>query len=125
MHLIHHAATLYPILCTGFCVLCLNADTPSLACTWALCQHVPLTCHIAHAQTHAHLHSTLHRCPLLNGDIELVDSPGIDMDPDLDQWIENYCLDADVFVLVSNAESSLMTVVSICLISVVIRLMDP
>lgn len=41
-----------------------------------------------------------------------MDSPGIDMDPDLDQWINKYCLDADVFVLVSNAESTLMTAVS-------------
>lgn len=41
-----------------------------------------------------------------------MDSPGIDMDPDLDQWINKYCLDADVFVLVSNAESALMTAVS-------------
>ena len=40
-----------------------------------------------------------------------MDSPGIDMDPDLDQWINQYCLDADVFVLVSNAESTLMTAV--------------
>lgn len=44
--------------------------------------------------------------------MELVDSPGIDMNPDLDQWISKYCLGADVFVLVSNAESALMTVVS-------------
>lgn len=41
-----------------------------------------------------------------------MDSPGIDMDPDLDHWINQYCLDADVFVLVSNAESTLMTAVS-------------
>ena len=41
-----------------------------------------------------------------------MDSPGIDMDPDMDEWINNHCLDADVFVLVSNAESTLMTAVS-------------
>ena len=52
------------------------------------------------------------RCPLLNGEVELMDSPGIDMNPNLDQWISKYCLDADVFVLVSNAESTLMTAVS-------------
>ena len=39
-------------------------------------------------------------------------SPGIDMDPDLDQWISKHCLDADVFVLVSNAESTIMQTVS-------------
>ena len=39
-------------------------------------------------------------------------SPGIDMDPDLDKWISKHCLDADVFVLVSNAESTIMQTVS-------------
>ena len=38
--------------------------------------------------------------------------PGIDMDPDLDKWISKHCLDADVFVLVSNAESTIMQTVS-------------
>ena len=64
---------------------------------------------LATAQTHTPIHC---RCPLLSEEIELVDSPGIDMSPDFDQWIESYCLDADVFVLVSNAESALMTAVS-------------
>jgi hypothetical protein len=41
-----------------------------------------------------------------------VDSPGIDMNPNMDEWINKHCLDADVFVLVSNAESTLMTAVS-------------
>jgi len=31
------------------------------------------------------------------------------MNPDMDEWINKHCLDADVFVLVSNAESTLMT----------------
>ena len=35
-------------------------------------------------------------------------SPGIDVSPDLDSWIDKHCLDADVFVLVANAESTLM-----------------
>lgn len=39
-------------------------------------------------------------------------SPGVDMNPDMDEWIDKHCLDADVFVLVSNAESTLMTAVS-------------
>ena len=38
----------------------------------------------------------------------LVDSPGIDVTPDTDSWIDKYCLDADVFVLVANSESTLM-----------------
>ena len=34
------------------------------------------------------------------------------MNPNIDEWITKHCLDADVFVLVSNAESTLMTAVS-------------
>ena len=34
-------------------------------------------------------------------------SPGIDVSSDLDSWIDRQCLDADVFVLVVNAESTL------------------
>ena len=41
------------------------------------------------------------------------DSPGIDVTPDLDDWIDKHCLDADVFVLVANAESTLMQTVSV------------
>lgn len=48
------------------------------------------------------------RCKLLSEDVVLVDSPGIDVSPDLDLWIDKHCLDADVFVLVANAESTLM-----------------
>ncbi|XP_023231334.1 mitofusin-2-like [Centruroides sculpturatus] len=48
------------------------------------------------------------RCPLLRDDVVLVDSPGIDVSPNLDEWIDKHCLDADVFVLVANAESTLM-----------------
>ena len=40
-------------------------------------------------------------------------SPGIDVSPDLDLWIDKHCLDADVFVLVANAESTLMVTVSL------------
>lgn len=35
------------------------------------------------------------------------------MNPNIDEWITKHCLDADVFVLVSNAESTLMTAVSV------------
>ena len=40
-------------------------------------------------------------------------SPGIDVSPDIDSWIDKFCLDADVFVLVANAESTLMQTVSV------------
>lgn len=48
------------------------------------------------------------KCRLLKEDVVFVDSPGIDVTPDLDSWIDKFCLDADVFVLVGNAESTLM-----------------
>ncbi|XP_071789492.1 mitofusin-2-like [Asterias amurensis] len=48
------------------------------------------------------------RCHLLQNDVVFLDSPGIDVEPNLDDWIDKYCMDADVFVLVSNAESTLM-----------------
>ncbi|KAG7306983.1 hypothetical protein JYU34_007106 [Plutella xylostella] len=47
-------------------------------------------------------------CALLRDDVVLVDSPGVDVTPNLDDWIDQYCLDADVFVLVANSESTLM-----------------
>ena len=40
-------------------------------------------------------------------------SPGIDMSPDVDGWIDTHCQDADVFVLVANSESTLMHSVSL------------
>ena len=33
---------------------------------------------------------------------------GVDVTPDLDTWIDKYCLNADVFILVANAESTIM-----------------
>ncbi|KAI1301415.1 Transmembrane GTPase Marf [Halotydeus destructor] len=48
------------------------------------------------------------KCTLLRDEVVLVDSPGIDVTPNLDEWIDKHCTDADVFVLVSNAESTLM-----------------
>ncbi|CAH8469237.1 unnamed protein product [Schistosoma haematobium] len=47
-------------------------------------------------------------CRLLREDVVLLDSPGINVDPDMDRWIDLHCLDADVFILVANAESTLM-----------------
>ncbi|XP_014481155.1 PREDICTED: transmembrane GTPase Marf isoform X2 [Dinoponera quadriceps] len=48
------------------------------------------------------------KCSLLRDDVVFVDSPGVDVTPNLDEWIDKHCLDADVFVLVANAESTLM-----------------
>lgn len=40
-------------------------------------------------------------------------SPGTDVTTQLDSWIDKFCLDADVFVLVANSESTLMNTVSV------------
>lgn len=48
------------------------------------------------------------KCTLLRDDLVLLDSPGIDVTTELDSWIDKFCLDADVFVLVANSESTLM-----------------
>ncbi|XP_076732779.1 mitofusin-1 isoform X4 [Maylandia zebra] len=48
------------------------------------------------------------RCALLRDDLVLMDSPGTDVTLELDSWIDKFCVDADVFVLVGNAESTLM-----------------
>lgn len=53
------------------------------------------------------------KCSLLRDDVVLVDSPGVDITPNLDEWIDKHCLDADVFVLVAHAQSTLMVTVSI------------
>lgn len=42
------------------------------------------------------------------------------MNPDVDAWINDHCLDADVFVLVSNAESTLMNAVRIIIYQYII-----
>lgn len=42
-----------------------------------------------------------------------VDSPGVDVSQNLDDWIDNHCLNADVFVLVLNAESTMTLAVTI------------
>ncbi|CAG0915769.1 unnamed protein product [Notodromas monacha] len=56
----------------------------------------------------AYVHWPVDRCPLLRDDVVFVDSPGVDVSPNLDDWIDQHCVDADVFVLVANAESTLM-----------------
>lgn len=40
-------------------------------------------------------------------------SPGTDVTSQLDSWIDKFCLDADVFVLVANSESTLMNTVTL------------
>lgn len=47
------------------------------------------------------------RCSLLRDDVVFMDSPGVDVSPNLNDWIDNHCLNADVFVLVLNAESTM------------------
>lgn len=49
----------------------------------------------------------IRKCPLLKYDVVFVDSPGIDVEKNLDAWIDKHCHDADVFVLVANAESTI------------------
>lgn len=39
-------------------------------------------------------------------------SPGVDINPDMDVSIDSFCQDADVFILVANAESTIMQTVS-------------
>lgn len=53
------------------------------------------------------------RCSLLRDDVVFVDSPGVDVSANLNDWIENHCLNADVFVLVLNAESTMTLAVNI------------
>jgi GTPase SAR1 family protein len=53
------------------------------------------------------LYWPLRNCHLLENDVVLIDSPGLDIQEELDSFIDKHCTDADVFVLVSNFESSL------------------
>uniref|UniRef100_A0A1B6CEP7 Dynamin-type G domain-containing protein n=1 Tax=Clastoptera arizonana TaxID=38151 RepID=A0A1B6CEP7_9HEMI len=79
-------------------------------------QNVKSVGHLAHALCKEKLNESQFvnifwprdKCLLLRDDVVLVDSPGIDVTPNLDEWIDSYCLDADVFVLVANSESTLM-----------------
>lgn len=60
------------------------------------------------------------KCLLLRDDVVFVDSPGVDVTPNLDEWIDKHCLDADVFVLVANAESTLMVTVSLSVTNIIL-----
>ena len=66
-----------------------------------------------------HIYWPKDKCQLLSDDVVFVDSPGIDMSSDFDDWIDRYCLDADVFVFVVNAVSTLTLAVSELLIQFV------
>jgi len=59
-----------------------------------------------------HIYWPKDKCLLLRHGVVFVDSPGIDVSPNLDEWIDKYCLDADIFMLVASAVSTLMNVVS-------------
>ncbi|CAF0814548.1 unnamed protein product [Adineta steineri] len=65
------------------------------------------------------------KCRLIRDDVILVDSPGIDVSANLDQWIENHCLDADVFVLVISAEATITVSEKKFLHNVAQRLSNP
>ncbi|UJR20811.1 hypothetical protein I4U23_023923 [Adineta vaga] len=65
------------------------------------------------------------KCRLIRDDVILVDSPGIDVSTNLDQWIEKYCLDADVFILVVSAESTITVSEKKFLHNVAQRLSNP
>ena len=54
------------------------------------------------------IHWPVEKCRLLGEEVVIIDSPGIDVEADLDDWIDKHCLDSDVFVLVANAESTIM-----------------
>ncbi|XP_023348232.1 transmembrane GTPase Marf [Eurytemora carolleeae] len=54
------------------------------------------------------IHWPVEKCRLLGEEVVIIDSPGIDVEADLDNWIDRFCLDSDVFVLVSNGESTIM-----------------
>ncbi|KAM7535614.1 hypothetical protein Aperf_G00000092184 [Anoplocephala perfoliata] len=79
-------------------------------------QSIESVSHLAHALSSAKLASDAiiylfwpsSNCTLLKQDVVFLDSPGVNVDPDMDSWIDKHCLDADVFILVANAESTLM-----------------
>ncbi|XP_029341097.1 transmembrane GTPase Marf-like [Acyrthosiphon pisum] len=60
-----------------------------------------------------HVYWPKENCGFLKDDVALVDSPGIDTTSCLDEWIGGHCINADAFVLVINAESTLIDSVSI------------
>jgi len=65
------------------------------------------------------------KCRLIRDDVVLVDSPGIDVSANLDQWIVDHCMDADVFVLVVSAEATITVAEKKFLHNVAERLSNP
>lgn len=61
-------------------------------------------------KTLLHVNMPRSRCPLLDYDVVLMDTPGVDVTAQLDDCLDRYCLDADVFILVLNAESTVSRV---------------
>jgi mitofusin len=59
-----------------------------------------------------HIYWPKDQCHLLRDGFVFVDCPGTGMSSNLDKWINRYCQDADVFMYVANAVSTLMDVVS-------------
>ena len=57
-------------------------------------------------------------CPFLQYNGVLVDTPGIDLDKDLDSYIQDSCKEADVFVLVVNSETILRDTVAYCIMTI-------
>ena len=51
------------------------------------------------------LHFPRERCKLLkNDDVIFLDSPGVDVEVNFDEWIDEYCADADLFIFVLNSD---------------------
>ncbi len=46
-------------------------------------------------------------CRVLQHDVVIVDSPGLDVDRDYDAWIDAHCADADLFVLATSAMAAI------------------
>ena len=83
---------------------------------------------MAHALNHekqlnekelVHVYWPKDKCSLLRNNVALVDTPGVDVTTHLDDWIDAHCIDADVFVLVANAESTLSVTVSQLIVYIV------
>ncbi|XP_016991091.1 transmembrane GTPase fzo [Drosophila rhopaloa] len=58
-------------------------------------------------RTLLHVNMPKNRCSLLDYDVVLMDTPGVDVTAQLDDCLDSYCMDADVFILVLNAESTI------------------
>jgi len=66
-----------------------------------------------------HIYWPKEKCLLLKHDVVFVDSPGTDRSLKLNEGIKRHWLDADIFVFIANAESTLTLAVSELLIQFV------